>query len=184
LAAASASSSGRYGTRPIRRAKNVWTFCESAWVSDALHEDAQRPVGDADHLLDDGGGADLVQVVPARLFDLGILGRDEREQPVARDGVVDEPDGALLADREREHRVREDDGVLEREDRQLGRELDVLDVDLFVEQLAHRLLLPLTGISIRSALAGFLASGSTIVRTPRLYVAFEASTSMSAPSAT
>ena len=35
-------------------------------------------------------------------------------------------------------------------------------------------------ISTRSMFTGFFARGSTIVRTPRLYVAFAASTSMSA----
>ena len=153
-------------------------------AADALDEDAQRPVGHAEHLLDDRGGADLVQVVPAGLLDLCVLRGDEREQPVARDDVVHEPDRALLPDRERQHRVGEDDRVLERQDRELRRELDVLDVDLVVEQLAHRLLLMLTGISMRSALAGFFASGSTIVSTPRLYVAFDDSTSTSAPSTT
>jgi len=42
----------------------------------------------------------------------------------------------------------------------------LLDVDLFLDQLAHRPIL--TGISTRSAPAGFFASGSTIVRIPRL----------------
>ena len=135
-------------------------------AADALDEDAQRPVGHAEHLLDDRGGADLVQVVPAGLLDLCVLRGDERDQPVARDDVVHEPDRALLPDREREHRVGEDDRVFERQDRELRRELDVLDVDLVVEQLAHRLLRMLTGISMRSALAGFFASGSTIVRSP------------------
>ena len=137
-------------------------------AADALDEDAERPVGHPEHLLDDRGRADLVQVVPAGLLDLCVLRGDERDQPVSRDDVVHEPDRALLPDREREDRVGEDDRVFERQDRELRRELDVLDLDLVVEQLAHRLLLMLTGISMRSALAGFCASGSTIVSTPRL----------------
>ena len=36
----------------------------------ALDEDPQRPVGDADHLVDDRGGADLVEVVPAGRLDV------------------------------------------------------------------------------------------------------------------
>ncbi len=39
-------------------------------AADALDEDPQRPVGHAEHLLDDGRGSDLVQVVPAGLLDL------------------------------------------------------------------------------------------------------------------
>ena len=38
--------------------------------------------------------------------------------PLARDDVVDQPDRALLADGERRHRFREDDGLLQRQDRQ------------------------------------------------------------------
>ena len=94
---------------------------------------------------------------------------------------VDEPDRALLPDREREHGVREDDRVLERQNRELRRELELVDVDLFFDQLAHGAIL--TRISTRSALAGFFASGSRIVRIPRSYVAFARSTSISAPSA-
>ena len=83
-----------------------------------LDEDAQRPVGDLDHLVDDRGRADLVQVVPAGLLGLRVPDGDEREHPVARDDVVDQPHRALLADRERRHRVGEDDRLLQREDRQ------------------------------------------------------------------
>ena len=43
-----------------------WTRALEPDAADALDEDPQRPVGDADHLVDDGGGADLVEVVPAR----------------------------------------------------------------------------------------------------------------------
>ena len=52
-------------------------------AADALDEDAQRPVGHAEHLLDDGRGSDLVQVVPAGRLDVRVLRGDEREQPVA-----------------------------------------------------------------------------------------------------
>ena len=56
----------------------------------------------------------VVDVVEARRLDRGVAGGDEREQPVAGDDVVDQPDRALLPDRERRHRLREDDRVLER----------------------------------------------------------------------
>ncbi len=117
------------------------------------------------HLLDDRGGADLVEVVPARLLHLSVLRGDERDQPVARDDVVDEAHRALLADREREHRVGEDDRVLERQDREGRGELDLVDVELLVEDVGHGPLL--IGIATRSGEAGFLARGRTIVSTPR-----------------
>ncbi len=93
---------------------------------EALDEDAQRAVGHLDHLVDESDGADLVQVVPARRVDRRIPCGHEREQPVARDDVVDQSDRALLPDRERRHRLREDDGVLERQHRECGRVLEGL----------------------------------------------------------
>ena len=89
--------------------------------ADALHpldQDPQRPVGHLDHLVDDGDRADLVEVVPAGRLGLRVLDREEREHPLARDDVVDQLDRALLADRERRHRLGEDDGLLQRQDRQ------------------------------------------------------------------
>ena len=155
---------------------------DEADAADALDENAQRPVRDADHLLHDRGCADLVQVVPAGYFDVAVLGGHERDQAVARDDVVHELDRPLLSDREREHGVRKDDRVLQREDRQRRRKLELLDVHLLVEDVGHRPVL--IGIVTRSGVLGFFASGSTIVRIPRLYVAFEPETSTSVPSAT
>ena len=85
---------------------------------EALDEDAQRPVGDANHLVDDRRGADLVEIVPPGRLRVGIADRDEREQTVASDDVVDQLDRPFLSDRERSHRLREDDRLLQREDRQ------------------------------------------------------------------
>ena len=83
-----------------------------------LDEDAQRPVGHLDHLVNDRDRADRVQVVPARRVGLGVAHGHQREHPLARDDVVDQPDRALLADGERRHRLREDHRLLQRQDRQ------------------------------------------------------------------
>ena len=85
----------------------------------ALDEDPQRAVGNAEQLVDDRGRADRVEVVPERHLDVGVADGEQPEQAVAADDVVDQPDRALLPDRERRHRVREDDRLLERQDRQL-----------------------------------------------------------------
>jgi hypothetical protein len=90
-----------------------------------LHEDAQRAVGHLDHLVDERNRSDLIEVAPGRRLDRGVARRDEGEQPVGRDDVVDQPHGPLLADRERRHRLREDDRLLQRQDRQHERELDL-----------------------------------------------------------
>ena len=68
--------------------------------------------------------ADLVDVVPAGRLDRRVARGHEREQPVAGDDVVDQPHRALLPDRERRHRLREDDRLLERQHRQRRRQLD------------------------------------------------------------
>ena len=106
---------------------------------DALHaldENPQRPVGNLDHLVDHRGGADLVEVVPARLLRLRVLDRDEREHAVTRDDVFDQLDRALLADRERRHRLGKDDRVLQRKNRQGRRERELLR-RLLDERVAH-----------------------------------------------
>ena len=95
----------------------------------ALDEDPQRAVGDPDQLVDDRGGADLVQVVPAGRLDVLVPHGDEGDHPVARGDVVDELDRALLADRERRHRLREDDRLLQRQHRERRGDLDLLAVD-------------------------------------------------------
>ena len=106
---------------------------------EAADQDAERPVGNADHLVDDRDRPDFVDVVPARHLDGGVARGDERDQPVARDDVVDQPDGAFLADREWRHRLREDDRLLQRQHRQRCRQLDLgLDVGRGVEgEVAH-----------------------------------------------
>ena len=90
---------------------------------DALDEDAERPVRDLDQLVDDCGRAHAVEVVPPRLLDVLALDGDEREQTIAGHDVVDQLDRALLADRERGRGIREDDRLLQRQDRQRRRQL-------------------------------------------------------------
>ncbi len=109
----------------------------------ALDEDPQRPVGNAEQLVDDRGRADRIEVVPERHLDVRVADGEQPEQAVAGDDVVDQPDRALLPDRERRHRVREDDRLLERQDRQLrGKLLDdggqLLSAVAVEAGLAHR----------------------------------------------
>ena len=75
--------------------------------------------------------ADAVDVVGARRLDLRVLARDHYEHPVPCQDVVDELDRPLLADRQRRDRVREGDGLLERQDGQCVRDLGgALDLQL------------------------------------------------------
>ena len=84
--------------------------------------------------MHDRGGADLVEVVEAGGIGVFVLHRHEREQPVCADDLVDQADRALLPDRERRHRLGEDDGLLQRQDGQRRRQL-------FAELLGPLLLL-------------------------------------------
>ena len=199
FAAASCSSSGRYGASPMMRANRPWTLRVSASTSgvssstsgsalnspsrygsvssrcvepdavEALDEDAQRPVGHLDHLVDERDRADLVDVVPAGRVDRRVARGDEREQPVAGDDVVDQPHRALLADRERRHRLREDDRLLERQHRQRSRELE-LDgsgrARRGVLERERRSCAPHLDRDAARAAAPASTTGSSIVRTP------------------
>ena len=130
----------------------------------ALDEDPQRAVRDPDQLVHDRGRADLVQVVPARRLDVLVAHSDEGEHPVAGGNLVDQCDRALLADRERCHRLREDHRLFQRENGKGRGNLDLLLVDdEFLLELAHcsPRLSPST-IKTRPT-AGFRASGITIV---------------------
>src|SRR5581483_9858159 len=142
-------------------------------ATDPLHEDAQRPVGDADHLVHDRRRPDVVEVVPGRCLDVVAHGH-EREQPVASDHVVDEPDRALLPDRERRHRLREDDRLLQRQHRQGRRQL-------LPELLRVRLLLGADDDLILG-LAHSLTTGRTSFSIPRSYVAVARAASTGSPS--
>ena len=115
-------------------------------AAEALDEHAQRPVGNADHLVHDGRGPDLVEILPVRRLGRLVANGDEREQAVAADDVVDEADRALLPDRERRHRLGEDDRLLEGQHRQLGRNL----VDLCRGRLGELGLAHQSGTSSRS----------------------------------
>ena len=123
--------------------------------------------------MHDGCGPDLVEVVEARR--LGVLALDghEREQPVAADDVVDQADGALLPDRERRHRLGEDDGLLQRQHGKHGRQL-------VAEILCPLLLLradddlvfivgqgPITSIGTAPEAGGSVAIGSVTLSMPR-----------------
>ncbi len=139
----SASTSGD-STRTSRSAENSPSrygldvdLVVEVHALEALHEDAQGAVGDLDQLVDDGDRSDAVDVVEARAS-IERPRRDQRDEPVAGDHVVDHANRPLLADRERRHRLREDHRVLERQDRQHRRQRHLIAVcPPHVEQLAH-----------------------------------------------
>ena len=105
----------------------------------ALHEDAHGAVRQLDHLVGEPHGARprSSSSGPGRL-DLGVLAGDERQQAVAGEHVVDELDGALLPDGERDHRVGEDDRVAQRQHRQRAGDLLLAAASTWISsRLAH-----------------------------------------------
>src|SRR5262249_10358463 len=140
-------------------------------TADSLDEDPQRAVRNADQPVDDRRRPDLVQVVPAGGLDLRVPDGNECEEAVTGDDVVDQGNRALLSDRQRRYRLREDDCLLERQNRQDRRNLDVaLDrLEVLELNLAHDCLR--TGIDALRPSRERSATGRTIVRNPRSYVA-------------
>ena len=136
-------------------------------ASHAFDEDAQRPVGDLDHLVDHGGRADPVEVVPAGLLGVLVLHGYERKHTLAGDDVLDELDRALLPDCERRREAGKDDRLLQRQHRQRRREgeLVLLLVRAFCDHFGHQG--RLTTIETRSRGDGRGAIGSRTVRMPR-----------------
>src|SRR4029079_11830273 len=118
-------------------------------------------------------GAGLVEVVPAGLLRVGERDDDESQRTLALQHVVDELDRALLADRERRDRLREDDGLLQRQHRERRGDLDVAGLErLFEVQVGHaRPRIPIVTRSVCGALA---AIGRVIVSIPCSYRAVAA----------
>ena len=206
FATAICSSSGRYGTSSMIRVNVCWTLRISAVSSGpsstssgssetlrdevglladplvdphalaGLDQDPQAAVRDLEHARDDARDADRVQLVRPRRLEVGVLGAEHDEHPVAGQDVVDELDRALLADRQRRQRVRVGDRVAQRQDRELvGEAFGDLALDG-----AHRSVPRIWTVRGRAG----RSSGSSTVRIPSSYVASAASASTSAPSAT
>ena len=85
---------------------------------EAADQDPDRAIGEFQQALDDGDGADGVQVVLFRLFDAGVFLQDQSDEPILHHDVVDQLDGRRPPHHERRGDVREHDGVLQGHDRE------------------------------------------------------------------
>jgi len=140
-----------------------------------LDEDADAAVGILQHLEDAAGGAARVEPVAAGGLVLGVLLRDEAEHPVADERLLDQLERGAARDQQRCDRGGKDDDAAQREDRQLGGNLDAADVFLEpIEPLLTRLLRRLLRVELFAVSHGrppapfnTRAAGSTtpIVRT-------------------
>ena len=105
----------------MRACRYGWPVLEGrdARAADALHEDADAPVGQLQHAHDEGDRADGEEVVgPGVLVVLPLL-RGEQDHAVLGQGLVHGLDRALAAHVERHDHEREDDDVPQRQDGQV-----------------------------------------------------------------
>src|SRR5439155_13547740 len=87
-----------------------------------LDEDADRSVRDLEHSSDDPGYTDVVELVGPGLFDLRVARGAQRQRALTRKHFVDEPDRALLSNRQRRQRVRIGNHFPQRQHRQRRRQ--------------------------------------------------------------
>jgi hypothetical protein len=109
-----------------------------------LDDEAEAAVRQLEHLVDVGRSAHGVQIGLHRLLDGRVALGEDGDQLAVRDGVVDQANRAFARDGERHERIRKEDRVSKRQDRQLGRDIerpiadrDVLGLEV-LELIAHR----------------------------------------------
>ena len=86
----------------------------------ALHDEAKAAVGQPEHLVDMGGGANRIEVGLQRFVERGIALREDADQLAVGDGFVDQPHRTLTRHRQRHERVRKQHRVAQREHGQFG----------------------------------------------------------------
>jgi len=97
-----------------------------ARAAEALHQDADAAVGQLQHAHDDGDGADAVEILFARILVLKVLLRGQHDHAVLGQRLVDGVDRLLPRYRQRNDDEREDDQILQRQNRK-----DVGNFDCF-----------------------------------------------------
>jgi hypothetical protein len=104
----------------------------------ALHHEAQRPVGELEHLVDVRERADPEEIALDRIVDRGVALRDHADHLPLAHRLVHERDRRLPCHRERKDGVREQDRVAEGQYGQLRRHtrLRLRDPSVFVAQVS------------------------------------------------
>ena len=126
---------------------------------DALDDQSHGAVRRAQHAVDDGSGADPIDLFGVRLLDIGSLGRSQANNPLVCDidkGVIHQPDRSLLAYCERQPHHRINHHPAERQNRQLGRNCNVVlfgNTHIIHLRSAHQLR------SARARVAPWLSAG-------------------------
>ncbi len=86
-------------------------------AADALYEDFHGAVRQLEQLENRRERRDLVDVLRARVVDVGLRLRDEQDLAPGRHRTIERRDGTLAPDEQRDHRVRVYDHVAQRQDR-------------------------------------------------------------------
>ena len=81
-----------------------------------MHDDPEGAVLHSDHFGNQGGDADLMQILRGGFLDLGVDLGDDPDDMVAFQGIVNEADGLFAAHDQGHHEVRVEDGVPEGQD--------------------------------------------------------------------
>ena len=101
----------------------VLRHARDAEAVDALHHQPQRAVGKLEQLVDVGECADAVQVGLDGVVHGGVSLRDHADDLAFLAGLVHERDRTLARHRQRQHRVREQYGVAQRQQPDFGGQL-------------------------------------------------------------
>ena len=123
----------------------------------ALDDQPQAAIRQLEHLVDVRRGPDRVEIVLAGLFDCRVTLREDRNQFAVGDRVVDQAHRAFARDRERHERIRKEDRVPKREDRQLrgNRKRPIADRDVLgfevLDLIAHSDLTSIVNLFIWSS---------------------------------
>jgi hypothetical protein len=83
----------------------------------AFDQDLHGPVGELKQLQDVGQGSDLVEILHARVVDIGALLGDQEDLFVARHRGIERANRFVSADKERNHHMRINNDVPQWEDR-------------------------------------------------------------------
>ena len=86
-----------------------------AGAVDALDQHLDRAVGQLQKLQDGRDRADPVQILALRIVDVGLFLRDQQDALVGLHGEIERDDGFLAADEQRDHHVRINHYVAQRQ---------------------------------------------------------------------
>ena len=142
--------------------RSIARHLHDAEALDPLDHQPERAVGELEHLVNVGQGADPVQVAVDGLVDGGVALGHDADHGAVLDRIVDQGHGGVPRDGEGQDGLGKEDGVAKRKDGQLAR--NVLQV-----HLTARLEIRLGGVSAvvaHDALEGSSQRSSCAARAP------------------